>query len=184
MLPDPDDGKTPKAVKERQSAIASILNGTARPKLDPSSEPQDEVINEESAEELDTQPTDYARGVGSYTPPTTQVDPPKPQLTDREKADKMVLDMFGSRRVKVEISNSHITFILGALIHREENSLTLLLDREHVQIKPNPGDAFTLKAQALHCDVLYVGGFFTFPKSSYSLISFLIEKTHGETSSH
>jgi hypothetical protein len=158
-IPLPEEHKTPQAVLERKRKLEAALNNTPR-------EEGDEEVEELELESPRKQPQEKT------APVLQSVD--------------VVDTMFDRARHSVTLETDEgLKVTLGCLMCREGKSITLALAKDHVQLLPPVGSSYSMSTRrGWNARVLFAGGFFSFPKSGYSLLSFLIEsEDDGEKSS-
>jgi hypothetical protein len=98
----------------------------------------------------------------------------RPKIYKRvEESDDILSSALGSAGT-VTISNEYLTITFRSeAISVNENSLGFLMKTRNLKIEPKNGSEFLIKIGDTNYRALYAGGFFTFPRSEYSLLSFM-----------
>jgi hypothetical protein len=140
----------------KEQALSKFVNGTtalppSTPELSEDNRHQDAQV-EENELPKQTRPKVYKRS---------------------EENDDVLSSALGSAGT-VTISNEYLSITFRSeAISVNESSLGFLMKTKNLKIEPKNGSEFTIKIGDATYPALYAGGFFTFPRSEYSLLSFM-----------
>lgn len=189
-LPDPAMDRTPESTAQIKNFKAQLLmKGTAKSTslLVTNAVPTNNVINipddETNEDNLDSLPDSFDEEVPAteeYTEEAQQlyttalkVENPAPALRDPIQAISLYLESTPAREeIKIIGSFGKIGF-KAINVSINDYGIAIIIKKDALQFEPNLSTELKVAYRGVEYDVIYAGGFFTFPKIPFTFISFL-----------